>query len=235
MAPIAIVVIDATPCGLLRIEPEFCITFAALNVAPNQADPGDTKTQNEPCENSDSGAPIDTNERSFHLSLRTPKQNVTIIKQSQGQQGNRVTAKRINLKRVYEEPARADGTRVLVDRLWPRGLSKARAAVDEWLRDLAPSDALRQWYHARPEAWAMFRKRYLKELARPESAEALSELYRLAKQRKKLTLLFASRNEDRNNAVVLKDLLEGMRKPPTGTGPGGIRAVRDRQAKTMTR
>lgn len=147
----------------------------------------------------------------------------------------RVTAKRVVVKRVYEEPARSDGTRVLVDRLWPRGLSKARAAVDRWLRDLAPSDVLRKWFHAHPEAWAMFRKRYLKELARPESAQALDELYRLANQRKKLTLLFASRNEERNNAVVLKDLLEGMRKPPTGTGPGGVRAVRDRQVKRMPR
>ena len=136
---------------------------------------------------------------------------------------------------MYEEPVRSDGTRVLVDRLWPRGLSKARAAVDKWLRDLAPSDALRKWFHARPDAWPMFRKRYLKELARPESAEALGELYRLANQRKKLTLLFASRNEDHNNATVLKDLLEGMRKPPTGTGPGGVRAVRDRQSKKMPR
>jgi len=148
---------------------------------------------------------------------------------------NRVTAKPVAVKRVYEEPARADGTRVLVDRLWPRGLSKARAAVDQWLRDLAPSDALRKWFHARPEAWAVFRKRYLKELARPESAQALDELYRLANQRKQLTLLFASKNEEQNNAVVLKDLLEGMRKPPTGTGPGGVRAVRDRQAKRMPR
>ena len=136
---------------------------------------------------------------------------------------------------MYEEPARSDGTRVLVDRLWPRGLSKARATVDKWLRDLAPSDELRKWFHARPDAWTMFRKRYLKELARPESAEALGELYRLAHQRKNLTLLFASRNEDHNNATVLKDLLEGMRKPPTGTGPGGVRAVRDRQAKRMPR
>jgi len=146
-----------------------------------------------------------------------------------------VTAKRVNIKRVYEEPVRSDGTRVLVDRLWPRGLSKARAAVDKWLRDLAPSDALRRWFHARPDAWTMFRKRYLKELARPECVEALSELYRLANQRKKLTLLFASRNEEQNNATVLKDLLEGMRKPPTGTGPGGVRAVRDRQSKKMPR
>jgi uncharacterized protein YeaO (DUF488 family) len=136
---------------------------------------------------------------------------------------------------VYEEPARADGTRVLVDRLWPRGLTKDRAAVDKWLRDLAPSDALRKWFHARPGGWTAFRRRYLKELARPECAEALHELYRLANQRKRLTLLFASKNEEYNNAVVLKELLEGMRKPPTGTGPGGVRAVRDRQAKRMPR
>lgn len=146
-----------------------------------------------------------------------------------------MTAKPIAVKRVYEEHARADGTRVLVDRLWPRGLTKERAAVDRWLRELAPSDALRKWFHARPGGWTAFRRRYLKELARPECAEALHELYRLANQRKRLTLLFASKNEEYNNAVVLKELLEGMRKPPTGTGPGGVRAVRDRQAKRMPR
>jgi uncharacterized protein YeaO (DUF488 family) len=149
--------------------------------------------------------------------------------------GTDVTPKRVTVKRVYEQPAHGDGTRVLVDRLWPRGLSKARAAVDQWLRDLAPSDALCKWFHAHPEAWQVFRKRYLKELGRPESAVALNELYRLANRRKKLTLLFASRNEEKNNAVVLKDLLDGMRKPPTGTGPGGVRAVRDRQAKKTRR
>jgi uncharacterized protein YeaO (DUF488 family) len=137
----------------------------------------------------------------------------------------------VTVKRIYSKPTRSDGTRVLVDRLWPRGLSKARAAVDAWLRELAPSDGLRQWFHARPEGWLAFRKRYLKELARPEAADALEELYRLAGRRKKLTLLYASKNEQRNNAVVLKDLLEGMRKPPTGTGPGALRAMRHRQAR----
>jgi uncharacterized protein YeaO (DUF488 family) len=141
----------------------------------------------------------------------------------------------VAVKRIYEKAAKSDGTRVLVDRLWPRGLTKAQAALDAWLRDLAPSDALRQWFHARPEAWLTFRKRYLKELARPDAADALDELYRLASKRKKLTLLFASRNEERNNAVVLKDLLDGMRKPPTGTGPGAVRAMRGRQAKRMQR
>jgi uncharacterized protein YeaO (DUF488 family) len=139
----------------------------------------------------------------------------------------------VTVKRIYKKASRADGCRVLVDRLWPRGVSKDAAALHSWLRDLAPSDNLRKWFHARPQDWLLFRKRYLKELARPEAATALEKLYELANERKKLTLLFASRNEQRNNAVVLKDLLDGMRKPPTGTGPGAVRAMRERQAKRM--
>jgi uncharacterized protein YeaO (DUF488 family) len=143
--------------------------------------------------------------------------------------------KRITVRRVYEKPVRSDGYRVLVDRLWPRGLSKGQAALDAWLRDLAPSNELRRWFHARPDSWLTFRKRYLKELALPQAAEPLDELYRLANRRKNLTLLFACRNEQHNNAVVLRDLLEGMRKPPTGTGPGAVRAMRQRQTKRMPR
>ena len=78
--------------------------------------------------------------------------------------------KRVTVKRVYEKPARGDGYRVLVDRLWPRGLSKSQAALHSWLRDLSPSDQLRRWFHARPESWLTFRKRYLKELALPQAA-----------------------------------------------------------------
>jgi len=137
----------------------------------------------------------------------------------------------VAIKRVYEPARRADGTRLLVDRLWPRGLTKAAAAVDEWLRDLAPSDALRHWYHARPDHWATFRKKYLNELSGPDAQEALQRLYHLARKRKRLTLLFASKNEDRNNAVVLKELLDGMRKPPIGTGPGAVHALRKRAAR----
>jgi uncharacterized protein YeaO (DUF488 family) len=144
-------------------------------------------------------------------------------------------AKRVTIKRVYDAPAGADGTRILVDRLWPRGLTKDRAKVDAWLRDLAPSDALRKWYHSRPDEWTTFRRRYLKELSSPKAAVALEQLYGFAHGRKPLTLLFASRNQDRNNATVIQDLLNGMRKPPTGTGPAGARAARDRQAKRMPR
>jgi len=146
-----------------------------------------------------------------------------------------ITLKRVAVKRVYEKPARSDGYRILVDRLWPRGLKKTQAATDAWLRDLAPSNELRRWFHSRPESWLAFRKRYLKELALPQAAEALDQLYQLASRRKNLTLLFASKNERHNNAVVLKDLLEGMRKPPRGTGPGALRSMRQRQAKRMPR
>jgi uncharacterized protein YeaO (DUF488 family) len=141
----------------------------------------------------------------------------------------------VAIKRVYEPAARADGTRVLVDRLWPRGLTKARAAVDQWLRDLAPSDDLRRWYHARPDHWLTFRKKYLKELSQPHAEDALRQLYHLAHKRKRLTLLFASKNESLNNATVLKELLDGMRKPPTGTGPGAIHAMRRRAAAVRRR
>ncbi|HZU44000.1 MAG TPA: DUF488 family protein [Terriglobales bacterium] len=121
------------------------------------------------------------------------------------------------VKRVYEKAVRSDGTRVLVDRLWPRGLRKEAAAIDAWLKPLAPSDGLRKWFHANPEQRATFRKRYLQELEGSEAAQALEQLYDLAHDRKKLTLLFASKNTEFNNATVLKELLEGMRKPPSST------------------
>jgi len=123
----------------------------------------------------------------------------------------------VAVKRVYESVSRSDGARVLVDRLWPRGISKTEIALQEWLRDLAPSDELRKWYHAQPERWLLFRKRYLKELARPEAEKDLLK------------------NEKRNNAVVLKDLLDGMRKPPTGTGPGALRTMGAREAAVRRR
>jgi uncharacterized protein YeaO (DUF488 family) len=137
----------------------------------------------------------------------------------------------IALKRVYEKPASSDGVRVLVDRLWPRGLSKEDAAVKMWLRDLAPSKELREWFHANPDAWRFFRKRYLKELASTEASAALEKLYAVAVSGKKLTLLYASRNEERNNALLLKELLEGVRKPPSGTGRAAVRGGRASKRK----
>jgi uncharacterized protein YeaO (DUF488 family) len=135
----------------------------------------------------------------------------------------------VSVKRVYEKPSRRDGTRVLVDRLWPRGLSKQDAAIAKWLRDLSPSTELRKWFHAYPAEWPKFRHRYLKELAQDHASKDLAELYRLS-NKGRVTLLFASRNEDHNNATVLKELMEGARKPPTGTGPAAARSARIRKA-----
>ena len=132
----------------------------------------------------------------------------------------------VAVKRVYEEAVASDGVRVLVDRLWPRGLTKEAAAVKVWLRDLAPSTELRQWFHANPDGWRMFRKRYLKELVSPKATAAVEKLYELVGTKKKVTLLYGSRNEERNNATVLKELLDGKPKPPSSVGKvvaGGMR------------
>jgi uncharacterized protein YeaO (DUF488 family) len=104
----------------------------------------------------------------------------------------------IRLKRVYEGASPDDGTRVLVDRLWPRGLSR-------WLKDVAPSDALRRWFNHDPERWPEFRKRYRAEL--PKNSEDWETLRRLVASKKPVTLLFAAKNTEHNNAVVLKERL----------------------------
>jgi len=137
----------------------------------------------------------------------------------------------VEIKRVYDLPTPQDGVRVLVDRLWPRGLTKQAAALDAWLKDLAPSDELRKWYHERPEQWSKFRERYLKELSSEKAGEALQQLYQLRDANRQLTLLFASRNLERNNATVLKQLMEGDRKPPKGTGPAHAVAKQARAAR----
>jgi uncharacterized protein YeaO (DUF488 family) len=135
------------------------------------------------------------------------------------------------VKRVYEPVSPSDGVRVLVDRLWPRGLKKEDVALKFWLRDLAPSDELRKWFHANPGGWTMFRKRYLKELANAKASAAVEKLHHLAAGKRQLTLLYASRNEERNNATVLKELLEGMPKPPSSVGRGALARGRIRKAK----
>lgn len=130
----------------------------------------------------------------------------------------------IRLKRVYEEPSRTDGVRVLVDRLWPRGVSKEKAGIAHWFKDLAPSDELRKWYHAHPAQWPIFRKRYLEELDAPEALPALAQLLELANGRRTLTLVYASRMTENNNATVLKQLIDGTPKPPKSSGPAKVEA-----------
>lgn len=110
----------------------------------------------------------------------------------------------VRVKRVYEEPSAEDGFRVLVDRMWPRGLSKQRARMDQWLRDIAPSDALRKWFGHEPEKWKEFRDRYFRELE--TKTDLVKDLEHRAEQGR-LTLLFAAKDEERNNAVALKEYL----------------------------
>jgi uncharacterized protein YeaO (DUF488 family) len=112
----------------------------------------------------------------------------------------------IVLKRVYDEPAPDDGTRVLVERLWPRGFSKERAHINLWLKEVAPSHKLRTWFGHDPEKFAEFRRRYETELASGLGQEALATLRELAKQGP-LTLVFAAHDTEHTNAVVLRDLL----------------------------
>src|SRR3981189_1933423 len=126
------------------------------------------------------------------------------------------------VKRVYEAASSSDGVRVLVDRLWPRGLKKEDAAVKFWLRQVAPSNELRQWFHENPEGWRMFRKRYLKELVSEEGSAAVEKLHHLAECERRPRPLYASRNQQNNSATGLKELLEGMRKPPSSVGRGAV-------------
>jgi len=112
----------------------------------------------------------------------------------------------IRLKRVYDPPEPSDGTRVLVDRLWPRGIAKADARIDVWLKDAAPSNELRRWFGHDPGKWQAFRERFLAELA---GNPALAELRRMARQPGTLTLVFAARDSEHNNAVALRDALRG--------------------------
>ena len=115
--------------------------------------------------------------------------------------------KPLQLKRVYQKPEKTDGCRVLVDRLWPRGLTKRKAKVDHWLRDIAPSDALRKWYGHEPSRWPEFKRRYAAELK--QQKDTVKTLRSLHEEHGTVTLLFSSKEEKLNNAVALKAYLRG--------------------------
>ena len=112
------------------------------------------------------------------------------------------------LKRVYESPGIDDGARILVDRLWPRGIARDKARIDLWLKDIAPSDALRKRFHGKPEDWDAFRAAYFAELEGAAAQAAAKDLRDRLRQGP-VTLLYAARNEQQNNAVALKEWLEG--------------------------
>jgi uncharacterized protein YeaO (DUF488 family) len=119
-----------------------------------------------------------------------------------------MTRDEVRVRRVYDAPEAADGTRVLVDRLWPRGLAKAKADIDEWCKDIAPSTELRKWYGHDPARFEEFSRRYQAELTEPQPAEALAHLRALAKG-KPLTLLTATREPQISEAAVLAEVVRG--------------------------
>jgi uncharacterized protein YeaO (DUF488 family) len=112
----------------------------------------------------------------------------------------------IAIKRVYDAPEKADGFRVLVDRVWPRGVSKEKAAVDLWMKEIGPSTDLRNWFGHDPARWDEFRKRYRDELA--AKRDLLDEL-RARAEKGRLTLVYSARDESHNQAVVIREMLEG--------------------------
>jgi uncharacterized protein YeaO (DUF488 family) len=113
---------------------------------------------------------------------------------------------KIQLKRAYDPPSKSDGTRILVDRLWPRGLTKAKAKIDLWLKEIAPSTELRKWFHREGESaeWKEFRRRYLTEL---KNHPKQLELLRSKTHQGPVTLIYSSRNREQNHAVILEEVL----------------------------
>ena len=112
----------------------------------------------------------------------------------------------LKLKRIYEAPEASDGYRVLVDRIWPRGVSKEKAQIDLWVKEIAPSDALRKWFGHDPERWEEFQRRYRKELQK--DIALTNQLQQLEKQHGTLTLVYSARDEDHNQAVALRTFLD---------------------------
>jgi uncharacterized protein YeaO (DUF488 family) len=124
----------------------------------------------------------------------TNNQNVLIV----------VTLNMIKIKRIYEAPARGDGYRILVDRLWPRGIKKENAEIDKWVKDIAPSTALRKWFNHEAEKWVEFKKKYRAEL---KDASALDELKQDMQKHKTITLLYGAKDEVHNQAVALVEIV----------------------------
>jgi uncharacterized protein YeaO (DUF488 family) len=112
----------------------------------------------------------------------------------------------IKIKRIYESAAEEDGFRILVDRLWPRGIKKEKAKIDMWLKEIAPSNELRKWFSHDPEKWEEFKKKYAKELAAKQPL--LKEIRQIEKEKGTVTLLYSARDVGHNNAMALRAVLE---------------------------
>jgi uncharacterized protein YeaO (DUF488 family) len=126
----------------------------------------------------------------------------------------KLSAKHVRLKRAYEPAVRDDGKRILIDRLWPRGIRKADAAIERWIKELSPSPELRRWFGHEPKRWEEFRRRYVEELhRRPKELAALRALA----QQEPITLVYAAHDEVHNDAVVLRGVLLRRSVPAAGT------------------
>lgn len=140
----------------------------------------------------------------------------------------------ILLKHAREDASSEDGARVLVDRRRPSSIDKERLALRAWLAALAPSDELRRWFAERPRQWPLFRRRYLADICEQRAVDALSELHVIANSEANTTLLTSTKDLERSHAAILRDLLEGVKKPPATSGPtraassGRARARRSR-------
>lgn len=114
----------------------------------------------------------------------------------------------IKVKRSYDKPDKEDGYRILVDRLWPRGLTKDKARIDLWLKEIAPSDELRMWFSHDPERWEEFKRRYKEQLK--TRGKLINEIKQLEKEKRTITLLYSARDVKHNNAVVLQNILKSL-------------------------
>lgn len=115
----------------------------------------------------------------------------------------------LRTKRVYEKRDPGDGKRILVDRLWPRGLKREEAGIDEWMKDLAPSDELRQWFGHDPEKWPEFQRRYTRELSASDKVALLDKVARMAREGN-VTIVYAARDTEHNNAKVLEEIMKSV-------------------------
>ncbi len=113
----------------------------------------------------------------------------------------------VQVKRAYDEPSSKDGYRVLVDRLWPRGISKEKLKVDDWMKEIAPSPELRKWYGHEPEKWPEFRRRYRMELGKPPASELLEQLVKRARKGK-VTLVIGAKDAERANGAVIAEIIQ---------------------------
>ena len=122
---------------------------------------------------------------------------------------NRISTDNVKLKRAYEPPAADDGTRILIDRLWPRGITKKRAAIDQWMKDISPSTELRKWFGHDPARWDEFRRRYTREVQK--NSDLLDQLRTLARHGP-ITLVYSAHDEKHNDAVELRKLILGQKQ-----------------------